>query len=210
MINSVNINDNISFTQQLTITNALDYIYQNLSIEREEIMEAFLDRHEQYDKLINQFLDFCLDRNLNRIAVEHLLKTGASTALNQLASQFHKVPSPTPAKETISVFNYLEQQLQILFFTLLNLVFNQHSAKLVFTLALFINMPCLLQNENASFWFSSQLKASTEEVIKENLTITDFEIRHMGTDMSDNEPLTHYLTIVALPTEFEKRYIVDN
>ena len=169
-------------------------------------MEAFLDANDQYDTLVNQFLDFCLDRNLNRIAVEHLLTTKASTALNHISSQF--APLPSVPKQTTSTQS-IEQYLLSFIATIFYLLFNKHSAKLAFTLVLLINMPCLLQNENSS-WFSSQLKASTEEVIKENLTITDFEIRHMGTDMLDNQPLTDYLNIVALPTEFERRYIVDN
>jgi hypothetical protein len=80
--------------------------------------------------------------------------------------------------------------------------------KVAFTLLLVLNLP---------FWQSytgdadsSLLKASQREKVQQMMTLSAYEIQNMRVDMLDERPITDFMTIVAIPSTFELRYVTED
>lgn len=211
--------DNYISGIEINLQKIIDYIFQDISKSEENQMEDFLDNHEDLAATIEDLLDFCLEHQFNHFMVRNFERTGASPALNELFDtidyQLELIYNQTQTE--IENKNEIVSAIVTETITPANPIKNKNTTaikkakkifKALFTILLVMNMP--FWNSTGSYNSSNLLKASQKEKIQQTMTLSDYQIRYMRIDMLDDRPITEFITDVAIPSNFEMRYVTED
>jgi GTP-binding protein EngB required for normal cell division len=201
--------DNYISTTEMNLDKIMDYVFHDIPKCEENMMETYFDNHEELAAEVDSLLDFCLEQNMNKFMVRHFMKNRTSEALNEILENIDfclneiaiqtKMPFEVieqPIIETTTVITKTDKATKI----------GKQFLKVAFTLLLVLNLP-FWQSYSGDASSSSLLKASQKEKVQQMMTLSAYEIQNMRVDMLDDRPITDFMTIVAIPSSFELRYI---
>ena len=84
---------------EISDSKILDYIFKKMSGKEEAAMERFLDRHQDYALAIDGLLSLCVQQQLDRKALEQILKKSRANFLQRLAPESAKEKAASRVKK---------------------------------------------------------------------------------------------------------------
>lgn len=203
--------ENYISTFDMNLEKIIDYVFHDIPKSEEGLMENYFDSHEDLAAEVDNLLDFCLEQNMNKFMVRHFMKNRTSTALNEILENIESCLDDIAVQAKMP-FEVIEQpQVETITVetkTVVKSKSNKFSRvlKMAFTLLLVLNLP-FWQSYSGDYSNSSLLKASQKEKVQQMMTLSAYEIQNMRVDMLEERPITDFMTIVAIPSPFELRYI---
>ena len=202
--------DNYISEFKVNLDKVIDYIFHDIAQSEENRMEEFLDNHEELAMEIENLLDFCLEQNINKFMVKLFVKSKTAPALNEILdgieNRLEKIA--LEAKMVQDIITIEKMNVEVSVKSKKRFKAGKRFLKVAFTLLLVLNLP---------FWQSytgdansSLLKASQREKVQQMMTLSAYEIQNMRVDMLDERPITDFMTIVAIPSTFELRYVTED
>lgn len=202
--------ENYISTFEMNLEKIIDYVFHDIPKSEENMMENYFDNHEELAAAVDNLLDFCLEQNMSKFMVRHFMKNRTSEALNEILENVEFCLDEIAVQAKKTPFEVIEQpamELEIIETkTSKTAKFGKRFLKMAFTLLLVLNLP-FWQSYSGDYSNSSLLKASQKEKVLQMMTFSPYEIENMRVDMLDDRPITDFMTIVAIPSSFELRYI---
>jgi len=84
---------------EISDSKILDYIFKKMTGKEESAMERFLDRHQDYALAVDGLLSLCVQQQLNRKALEQVLKKSRANFLQQLTPESPKEKAVSRVKK---------------------------------------------------------------------------------------------------------------
>ncbi len=214
----MNKDSNIS-TLEVNFSKIIDYVFHDISKAEEHQMENYFDSHEDLAAAVEDLLDFCLEHNFNKFMVTHFERMRTSEALNvilenienqldtiQTLQHFAKESAVVEENE-IEIFATVETNIENTYAPIKAFGKKYRNvARALFTFLLLLNLPSW-QTIDGDYSNSNLLKASQKEKVQQMMTLSEYEIQYMRFDMLDDRPITDFMTTVAIPSNFEMRYV---
>lgn len=202
--------DNYISEFKVNLDKIIDYIFHDIAQSEENRMEEFLDNQEELAMEIENLLDFCLEQNINKFMVKLFVKSKTAPALNGILdgieNRLEKIAIEAKMVQDIITIEKMDVEVSVK--SKKRFKAGKRFLKVAFTLLLVLNLP---------FWQSytgdansSLLKASQREKVQQMMTLSAYEIQNMRVDMLDERPITDFMTIVAIPSTFELRYVTED
>jgi len=201
--------DNYISTFEMNLEKIIDYVFHDIPKSEEIMMEDYFDNQEELAVEVDNLLDFCLEQNMSRFMVRHFIKSRTSEALNEILANiaFCLDEIAVQAKTSFEVIEQSKiENSDIVAVPNKVTKIGKRFLKVAFTLLLVLNLP-FWQSYSGDVSSSSLLKASQKEKVQQMMTLSAYEIQNMRVDMLDDRPITDFMTIVAIPSSFELRYI---
>jgi hypothetical protein len=202
--------ENYISTFEMNLERIINYVFHDIPKNEENMMEDYFDNHEGLAAEVDSLLDFCLEQNMSKFMVRHFMKSRTSEALNEILENIESCLDEIVI-QTKMPFEEIVEELKIETAAVITKTdkatkIGKRFLKVAFTLLLVLNLP-FWQSYSGDASSSSLLKASQKEKVQQMMTLSAYEIQNMRVDMLDDRPITDFMTVVAIPSSFELRYV---